>query len=115
MTDGDGMGEALAGEVLAPDRNQKGQFRRGNRFGKGRAKGVLNRTTQNVKEVLLEAAACRGYDGQGEGGLPGFFAKVAETDPTFVASAIVRSCVSPAKEGEPPGEGGGSITAVTIL
>lgn len=48
--------------------------------GKGRAKGVPNKTTATLKEAILLAAAEAGEDGDGKGGLQGYLARVAKED-----------------------------------
>ena len=46
--------------------------------GKGRPKGSLNKTTTQLKEAILEAAAKAG----GKGGIPGYLALQATENPT---------------------------------
>lgn len=62
-----------------PERNEKGQWKPGQRGGPGRAKGTKNRFTQ-VKEAMLEALEQAKVDGD-VGGLLKFLVNVAENEP----------------------------------
>jgi len=48
--------------------------------GKGRKKGVPNKTTLALKEAILRAAELSGFDTKGEGGLVGYLQRVADED-----------------------------------
>jgi hypothetical protein len=52
--------------------------------GPGRPKGMPNKTTQTLKEAVLQAAELTGQDGQGKEGLVGYLRHVAATNvPAF--------------------------------
>lgn len=59
----------------------------GNR-GKGRKKGVPNKTTAALKEAILAAAAEVGEDGGGEGGLTGYLVHIARKDIKAMAGLL---------------------------
>jgi hypothetical protein len=48
--------------------------------GKGRVKGVPNKTTAVLKDAILLAAEEVGQDGSGKGGLKGYLTYVAKSD-----------------------------------
>lgn len=58
--------------------------------GKGRKKGVGNKTTQALKEAILLAAAEHGEDDDGADGLKGYLRKVAREDVKAFAGLLGR-------------------------
>lgn len=62
--------------------------RGGKRPGAGRPKGSVAKTTQALKDAILEAAKLTGYDGKGKGGLVGYLQSVAETDTKAFAGLL---------------------------
>lgn len=58
--------------------------------GKGRVKGVPNKTTTTLKEAILAAAEQYGEDGAGRDGLVGYLRKVAGEDVKAFASLLGR-------------------------
>mgnify|MGYP001196487471 CR=1 FL=1 len=61
----------------------------GNR-GKGRKKGVPNRTTRVLKDAILQAAELEGADGEGADGLVGYCRSVARKDKKAFSSLLGR-------------------------
>jgi hypothetical protein len=59
----------------------------GNR-GKGRKKGVPNKTTAALKEAILNAAAEVGSDGEGADGLTGYLVHIARNDIKAMAGLL---------------------------
>lgn len=58
--------------------------------GKGRPKGVGNKTTTTLKEAILLAAQAVGEDGKGKGGLEGYLRAVAKAEPKAYTSLLGR-------------------------
>lgn len=56
--------------------------------GKGRKKGVPNKTTATLKEAILLAAEQVGQDGNGKDGLVGYLRTVAATDVKAFSSLL---------------------------
>ena len=98
------------------ERGPKGHFVKGNPGpppGRRKPKGVPNKIPRTVKESMTGAAARYGRDGKGADGMDGFWDGVAQRNPEFLAAAITKTCVPPAKETEPTSTGG-SITVNVI-
>lgn len=72
--------------------------------GKGRQKGVPNKTTATLKEAILLAAAQSGSDKKGKGGLVGYLQRVADNDMKAMSALLGR--VLPLQV---TGEGGGPV------
>ena len=51
----------------------------------GRAKGTPNKTTQLIKDAIIQAAELTGYDKQGQQGLIGYCRRLAEDEPKAFA------------------------------
>lgn len=62
---------------------------RGN-AGKGRAKGVPNKTTALLKDAIIQAAVAVGEDGKGKGELVGYCKFLAANEPKAFASLMGR-------------------------
>lgn len=58
--------------------------------GKGREKGVPNKTTRVLKEAILEAAEAVGENGRGKDGLVGYLKQVARKDRKAFATLLGR-------------------------
>lgn len=58
--------------------------------GKGRVKGVPNKTTALLKDAILLAAENCGEDGEGKGGLTGYLGLLARSQPKAFASLLGR-------------------------
>jgi len=58
--------------------------------GPGRKKGVPNKTTTQLKEAILAAAAEHGEDDAGKNGLTGYLRKVAREDVKAFAGLLGR-------------------------
>lgn len=58
--------------------------------GKGRVKGVPNKTTKALKEAIIMAAEQVGEDGKGKEGLVGYLKRVATEDVKAFASLLGR-------------------------
>lgn len=58
--------------------------------GKGRKKGVPNKTTALLKEAVLTAAARTGHDKEGKEGLIGYCRYLAENEPRAFATLLGR-------------------------
>lgn len=56
--------------------------------GKGRKKGVPNKTTAALKEAILAAAEKFGSDGEGEDGLTGYLFHIAKNDIKAMAGLL---------------------------
>lgn len=56
--------------------------------GKGRAKGVPNKTTRALKEAILLAAERVGRDGNGQRGITGYLEMLAQREPASFASLL---------------------------
>lgn len=56
--------------------------------GKGRVKGVPNKTTALLKEAIIKAAEATGSDGKGEGGLTGYCSFLAKDEPKAFAQLL---------------------------
>lgn len=76
--------------------------------GKGRKKGSVNKTTAMLKEAILGAATETGSDGQGKGGLLGYCAFLAKSEPKAFAGLLGK--VLPMQV---TGADGGPIQSVT--
>lgn len=72
--------------------------------GKGRQKGVPNKSTQVLKDAILEAAEAVGENGKGKDGLIGYLKMVAKKEPKAFATLLGR--VLPLQIS---GEGGGPV------
>jgi len=72
--------------------------------GKGRVKGVPNKTTALLKEAIIKAAEQVGSDGQGKGSLVGYCVFLARNQPKAFASLLGR--VLPLQVTGPDGEDG---------
>lgn len=70
-------------EAIMTDTTHKQGPAAGNR-GKGRKKGVPNKTTRLLKEAIIQAAV----DAGGEGGLIGYLTEQAKTSPTAFMSLL---------------------------
>jgi len=53
-------------------KSNAGSFKKGRKKTGGRTVGAANKLTRDIKEAILEAGDCVGYDGKGRGGLKGF-------------------------------------------
>lgn len=78
--------------------------------GKGRKKGVPNKTTAALKEAILAAAEQVGADGNGEDGLTGYLVHIAKNDIKAMAGLLGK--VLPMQV---TGEDGGPITTITRI
>lgn len=58
--------------------------------GKGRKKGVPNKTTAVLKDAIILAAEAVGQDGSGAGGLTGYLVHVAKSDVKAFAGLLGR-------------------------
>lgn len=58
--------------------------------GKGRTKGVPNKTTKTLKEAILLAAEKVGEDGKGKDGLTGYLVALATKQPKSFAGLLGR-------------------------
>jgi hypothetical protein len=58
--------------------------------GKGRRKGVPNKTTSAIKDAALIAATELGSDGSGKQGLVGYFKMLGMTEPRAFAGVLAR-------------------------
>ena len=58
------------------------------RAGKGRRKGVPNKTTALLKDAILKAGEDTGEDKKGKGGLAGYCAFLAKTEPKAFAQLL---------------------------
>ena len=56
--------------------------------GKGRVKGVPNKTTRVLKEAILLAAERVGRDGKGQRGITGYLEHLAQREPASFASLL---------------------------
>ena len=54
----------------------------------GRAKGTPNKTTQLIKDAIIQAAELTGYDKQGHQGLIGYCRRLAEDEPKAFAGLM---------------------------
>jgi hypothetical protein len=62
--------------------DEDGKFRKGHRTpNPGRAKGVHNKLTRDIKEGILDGAVAHGLDGKGKGGLQGYLTMCAAKYP----------------------------------
>lgn len=75
--------------------------------GKGRAKGVPNKTTALLKEAILKAAEATGSDKAGKGGLVGYCTLLAKDEPKAFAQLLGK--VLPMQV---TGEDGGALQVV---
>lgn len=75
--------------------------------GKGRTKGVPNKSTQALKDAILLAAEKVGQDGKGKDGLTGYLIGLAKSEPKAFSSLLGR--VLPLTIGS---EGGGLVVTV---
>lgn len=66
---------SVTSKVLASDGKPKPPA-----AGKGRARGVPNKTTKTLKEAILLAAEQSGEDSRGKDGLVGYLRRVADED-----------------------------------
>ena len=78
--------------------------------GKGRVKGVPNRSTTALKEAILQAAEKTGADMQGKGGLTGYLTFLAKDEPKSFAMLLGK--VLPMQV---TGADGGPVEAVTEI
>jgi hypothetical protein len=62
---------------------------------------------------MTQAVEKVGSDGRGAGGVAGYLEQVARTDPSFMAAALIRATVPPARETE--GEAGTTVLNVAIV
>lgn len=74
---------------MATNQSPKVGASAGNR-GKGRKKGVPNKTTALLKDAILQAADDVGYDGEGKDGLCGYLRAVAMKDTKAYAGLLGR-------------------------
>ena len=72
--------------------------------GKGRKKGVPNKTTALLKDAIIRAAEAVGEDMQGKGKLTGYCKFLAKSEPKAFAALLGR--VLPMQV---TGEGGGAV------
>jgi hypothetical protein len=77
-------------------------------------KGQLNKIHRTVKECMTGAAARFGRYGKGAGGMDGFWDFVAQKSPEFLAAAVAKTCVPPAKDVE-PAPSGGYVHTVNVI
>lgn len=75
----------------------------------GRVKGTPNKTTAMLKEAILGAAKATGSDGQGKGGLMGYCAFLAKSEPKAFAQLLGK--VLPMQV---TGDGGGPIKVTQV-
>ena len=54
----------------------------------GRAKGTPNKTTQLIKDAIIQAAELTGYDKHGHQGLIGYCRRLAEDEPKAFAGLM---------------------------
>jgi len=73
-----------------PIAKKRGFFKPGNTYAPGRVKGVPNKITATLKELIPLAAANVGYDGKGKDGLLGYLQKIAEKDQKTFAQLLGR-------------------------
>lgn len=69
-------------------RRSNGQFKKGVRPGKGRARGQRNRTTTMLKDAILQAATLVGQDGKGKDGLVGYLKMLAVKEKSVYARLL---------------------------
>lgn len=76
--------------MSASEKPKDGRSRNLPNGGKGRPKGVLNKTTTALKEAILQAAQEVGSDGQGEGGTVGYLKFLAVESPPSFSSLLAK-------------------------
>lgn len=77
--------------------------------GKGRQKGVPNKTTTLLREAIIEAAVASGSDRKGKDGLIGYMRRLADKDTKSFAMLLGK--VLPLQV---TGEGGGPIPVAAM-
>ena len=112
--------DEVSGPVLKGiiERGPGGRFVKGNPGPPAHAKrkkGQLNKIPRTIKESMTGAAARYGRDGKGTDGMDGFWDGVAKRNPEFLAAAITKTCVPPAKEAELDPAACGGINVINII
>lgn len=80
----------MSASKIVRSAGKKATARKPPNAGKGRKAGVPNKTTALLKEAILAAAALRGSDGNGKGGLEGYCLYLARREPKAFAALLGR-------------------------